>query len=293
MPVLMYLNGRFVPQDEGLREMQQMGQSIGGYYDTERTFDGEPFRLRAHLERLYNGISYSGIDAGVSIDEMEALTLKVLEANRPLPEGSELTITQLVALSQPETPDGPPRVTVAIYCQPLDVGAFASSYIRGVKVVTPVTYGAPNTGGSDAKAGSPRQLLLMTGSNGRITECQGANFMFVRDDRVKLPNRRNVLPGVSMRTALELCDSLGIEVDEAEYSIGDVYHASEAFVSSTRFCLLPVAAVNGYRLGDQTPGPVTIKLLVAWRNLVGVNFIRQAVEQMPREAGPTGSAGQP
>ena len=52
MPALMYLNGRFVPQDEGLLEMQQMGQSIGGYYDTERTFDGEPFRLRAHLDRL-------------------------------------------------------------------------------------------------------------------------------------------------------------------------------------------------------------------------------------------------
>ena len=76
MPALMYLNGRFVPQDEGLLEMQQMGQSIGGYYDTERTFDGEPFRLRLHLERLYNGIRYSGIDAGVSIDEMEALTLE-------------------------------------------------------------------------------------------------------------------------------------------------------------------------------------------------------------------------
>ena len=128
----------------------------------------------------------------------------------------------------------------------------------------------------------------MTGPNGRITECQGANFMFVSDGRVKLPNRRNVLPGVSMRTALDLCESLGIDVDEAEYSIGDVYEASEAFVSSTRFCLLPVATINGYRLGDETPGPVTIRLLAAWRNLVGVNFIRRAIEQMPRDAGPEG-----
>lgn len=288
MQLTMYLNGRFVPQDEGLREMQQMGQSIGGYYDTERTFDGEPFRLRLHLERLYNGINYSGIDVGVTIDEMEELTLRVLQSNRPLPAGSELTITQIVALTEPDQPDDPPHVTVAIYCQPLDVGAFGSSYIRGVRVVTPVTYGAPNADGSDAKAGSPRQLLLMTGPNGRITECQGANFMFVSDGRVKLPNRRNVLPGVSMRTALDLCESLGIDVDEAEYSIGDVYEASEAFVSSTRFCLLPVATINGYRLGDETPGPVTIRLLAAWRNLVGVNFIRQAIEQMPRDAGPQG-----
>ena len=128
MQLTMYLNGRFVPQDEGLREMQQMGQSIGGYYDTERTFDGEPFRLRLHLERLYNGINYSGIDVGVTIDEMEELTLRVLESNRPLRAGSELTITQLVALTEPDQPDDPPHVTVAIYCQPLDVGAFASSY---------------------------------------------------------------------------------------------------------------------------------------------------------------------
>ena len=170
---------------------------------------------------------------------------------------------------------------MAIYCQPLDVGAFGSSYIQGVRVATPVTYVAPSAGApSDAKSGSARRMFLMTGPDGRITECQGANFMFVRDGRVKLPNRRNVLPGVSMQTALELCDALGLAVDEGDYAIADVYAAAEAFVSSTRFCLLPVATLNGYRLGSETPGPVTVKLLAAWRELVGVNFIRQAIEQM-------------
>ncbi len=279
----MYINGRLLPQSEGVAAMQHGGmQSAGGFYDSERTFGGEVFKLRSHLERLYRGLEYAQIDPGVDINEMEALTLEVLDANRPLPSGAEFTITQVVSLGQPPSPGEQPSVNVVIYCQPLDFTAFASSYILGVQLATPATYVVPGQGQrTSGKAGSPRVLQLMTGRDGRITECQGANFMFVRDGRVKLPDRHNVLPGVSMHTVLELCDALEITVDEDEYSICDVYTADEAFVSSTRYCMLPVASLNGYRLGDELPGPVTVKLLSAWRNLVGVDFVRQALRRLP------------
>jgi branched-chain amino acid aminotransferase len=103
--------------------------------------------------------------------------------------------------------------------------------------------------------------------------------MFAREGRIKLPDRSNVLPGVSMHTVLELAESLGIPVDEGDYCTYDIYASDEAFVSSTRYCMLPVAAVNGYTMGD-VPGPVTQRLLDEWRRVVGVDFVRQSLDSL-------------
>jgi branched-chain amino acid aminotransferase len=280
--LVMYVNGRFLPYSRGMAALQQGDmQAAGGFYDAERTFNGRVFELRLHLERLYRGLEFSQIDPGLSLDEMESLTLEVLEANRPLlASGDEFTVTQMVSLGQPPSPGENPSVNVVIYCQPLDFTSFAGNYVRGVRLVTPVTHGVPGPQ-SGGKEGGLQALQLMTGQDGRITECRGANFMFVRDGRIKLPDRRNVLPGVSMHMVLELTESLGLAVDEDDYSTYDVYMADEAFISSTRYCMLPVATLNGYRLGNELPGPVTLRLLGAWRNMVGMDFVRQALEHLP------------
>lgn len=123
----------------------------------------------------------------------------------------------------------------------------------------------------------------MTDDEGDITECRHANSMFVKDGCIKLPDRRNVLPGISMEAVLEFADSLDIPVDEGDYSTGDVYVADEAFVSGTRFCVLPVATLNGVRLGDEVPGSVARRVLGAWSEAVGVDIAQQAVNNLPPE----------
>ena len=280
--LLTYLNGQIMPHGEAVAALQGLGmESAGGFYDTERTFDGRVFRLRLHLERLFRGLTLSKIDAGLSIDEMESVTNELLELNRRLLQpGGEYTISQVVSTGEGSEGDGVSGVTVIIYCQPLDVGAFASGYVGGVRLITPDTYGVPDTAdGGGAKEGA-RVIPLMTNQAGSITECSGANFMFVRGGRIKLPDRHNVLAGVSMQTILELAEELGIEVDEDEYSTYDVYTADEAFISSTRFCMMPVATVNGFSLGDCVPGPSTTRLLDAWRDLVGIDFVQRATDQI-------------
>ncbi len=282
----MYLNGEFMPQGQAVTAMKGADfQSSGGFYDTERTFNGEVFKLRQHLERLYDGLNHRGIDPGISLEEMEAASLQVLDANRPvLNTGDEFTITQVVSLDTSHESEGRPGVNVVIYCQPIVFTEYALDYVRGVRVVTPATYGVPSQAGLEAAKGGVQQtFLLMVDSEGNITECKGGNFMFVRDGRIKLPDRGNVLPGVSMATVLELAESLDIGVDEDEYSIGDIYEADEVLVSSTRFCLLPVATINGLRLSDELPGPITRRLLEAWKGLVGIDFVQQALDHLPPE----------
>ena len=282
--LLTYVNGRLMAHSQAAPIMQRIGErSSGGYYDAARTFGGRPFKLRQHLERLFSGLAYSEIDPGVSIDDLEAASLGLVEANRPLLSSplQEMTVTQTVTVSRADSADDLPTVDVTIYCAPIDFSSFARSYVDGVRIHTPATYPAPGEKrASDGKGGGAQVFPLMTNSRGFVTECAGANFMFVSDGRIKLPDRSNVLPGVSMQTVLDLAASLGIEVDEGLYNAHQIYEANEAFVSSTRYCLLPVASVNGYPLQDRPPGPVTERVLSEWKRLVGVDFVSRALASL-------------
>jgi branched-chain amino acid aminotransferase len=285
--LLTYINGRIMPHSQASPMLQRINAtSIGGFYDAERTFGGKVFKLRSHLERMYRGLDASRIDPRISIEELERITLGVIEANLPLlPEGHEFTVTQVVNQSQRQSPDDLGTINVVVYCQPLDFTRFARSYLDGVRIVTPNTYGVPpGQEPGDSKQGGQQVFLLMASPNGGVSECEGANFMFVKDGRIKLPDRRNVLPGVSMQTVLELAGSLNIPVDEGTYTQRDIYAADEAFVSSTRYCILPVATLNGLAVGDGIPGKATTALLEAWSAAVGVDFVNQALSNLPPQA---------
>jgi branched-chain amino acid aminotransferase len=276
-----YLNGRIVPYSQALAGLSESGaESAGGHYDAERTFGGQVFKLREHLQRLYRSLDFAHLDPGMTLEEMEATTMQVVEANLPLlASGGDFIVGQIVSAAPTPPSDGPGGVNVVIRCQFIDFAAFAHGYSRGVRVVTPVTYSGPPQPSSDG-AGQ-ETLSLMMDDEGNITECRHANFMFVRDGRIKLPNRQNVLPGISMETVLELAESLEIPVDEDNYNSHDVYVADEAFVSGTRYCLQPVVTLNGLSLGQGVPGPVVGRLLAAWSEQVGVNFVQQAVDHLP------------
>ena len=279
-----YVNGRLLPYGQAMVELGEGGpQPAAGLYDAERTFKGRPFKLRAHLERLYRSLEAANMGPGISLDEMEAATLRVLEANQPFLEpGDDFILSQVSSARPASASDGNSGVDVLIYCQFIDFQAFADGYLRGVRLITPDTYSVPVAPPSSGADGPVQETLsLMTDDKGSVTECRHANFMLARDGRIKLPDRRKVLPGISMETVLELAGTLGIPVDEGAYPAQDVYEADEAFISGTRYCMLPVATLNGLTLGDELPGPVTSRLLAAWSDMVGLDFVQQATNHNP------------
>ncbi len=282
--LLTYVDGRIMPHSQASTILHRINETtVGGFYDTERTFGGKPFKLREHLQRLYRGLEASKTDPGQSMHDLENVTRGIIDSNLSLLRHTqEFTVTQVVSITQSQDVDEPKEVHVVVYCQVLDFAPFARSYANGVRLVTPSTYGMPRGQESGADPATGQQVFsLMSGGDGGITECKGANFMFVADGRIKLPDRKNVLPGVSMQTVLELASRIGIEVDEGRYHQGDVYEADEAFVSSTRFCVLPVATLNGMRVGGPAPGKITSGLLDAWRAAVGIDFVQQALANLP------------
>jgi branched-chain amino acid aminotransferase len=79
------------------------------------------------------------------------------------------------------------------------------------------------------------------------------------------PADAGLLLGITRDCVFELCTQLGIEVREAVLRDADLYGADEAFLSSTTRELVPIVTVDDRTIGTGTPGPVTLRLLEAFR----------------------------
>ena len=240
-----HLNGWLVPYSQAAADLTDgQAKSNVALYDAERTFGGQVFKLRQHLQRLYRSLDTAHLDPGLSLDKMEGFALQVLEANRHLLQaGEDFILGQVVSGGAKSGSNGQSGVSIVIYCQFIDFSAFAHSYVRGIRVVTPITYAVPSAQPESSADGSAQETYsLLTDDKGNVTECSHANFLFVKDGRIKLPNRENVLPGISMETVLELAESQRVPVDEDDYCALDVY--PELPISS---CLGPSNAPSSTR----------------------------------------------
>ena len=80
---------------------------------------------------------------------------------------------------------------------------------------------------------------------------------------------------------MELAAELGIPCEEADVDPFDVMNADEIFLTSTSLCICGVRSVNGAVIGAGTvPGPMTQRLIVAYAESVGCDFVGQYLARL-------------
>ena len=117
---VVYLNGDIIPESQATVSVRDPGFLRGAAaFDTARTFNGEIFKLKEHLDRFYKSMRYLRIDPGMTVDEMADATHRVVDANLPLlAENDDYWITQRATNGVPG-PDGEQRPTVIVMCSAL------------------------------------------------------------------------------------------------------------------------------------------------------------------------------
>ncbi len=292
-----YFNGKLVPDSEV--RIHHSDSSIGwGYsvFDSARTFAHKPFKLREHIARFYRSMRTARINPGIELEEMERLTLEVLEANKPRidpemdvwlnPYISGGTMKQVVGgweFHNPSLIIATPLLSFHNYAHLYETGAHA--VIPTIRHISPQTLDSKLKhksrlflilGEFEVKAADPEAYSLFMDLNGNLTENKGANFLIFSEGVLRSPKVENTLDGISRATAMELARELGIPTSEEDIQPYHVINSDEAFFSSTSYCLLPVTQFNQYQIGNGKPGPVFKKLMQAWSELVDVDIIAQA-----------------
>ncbi|MEZ4678508.1 MAG: aminotransferase class IV [Caldilineaceae bacterium] len=132
----------------------------------------------------------------------------------------------------------------------------------------------------EVKLVDPQAQSILLDIHGNVAENKGGNFFIVSEGVLKTPHARSALAGVSRATVLELAAQLAIPVAVTDFQPYDIYTADEAFFTSTPYCIMPATKFNGLPVGDGQVGPLTQRLLAAWSELVGVDIVAQAQQQV-------------
>ncbi len=288
---LIYLNGDILEYEETRISPFDRGFLWGdGIYEVTPCFDGKLFRLEDHLERLYRSLKYVRIDPGVTIEEMHNITLKTLSANEGrLETGGMYRLGHWITrgIDNPSTSvleAGPS--TVMVFLRQADVTQIAKNQATGVRLsVTATRRNPPECIEARAKvtskmnqilaeldAASNDSLSLMLDIQGNVAENSVANFFIVREGVVITPPERNILEGVTRKVVLELCDKLGIELQERDFTMYEVAQADECFITSSAVCAMPVREIDRFRPKSEIPGPINSRLISAFVEETGYNF---------------------
>jgi branched-chain amino acid aminotransferase len=298
---IVYFNGDYIPESQALVPYRERSFIFGdGAFDMTRTFCHRIFKLDAHLERFYRSLKALRLDPTMPVEQMAAISREVVERNLHLIGaaddywlGQRITRGVHRAAGDNWKHTGP---TVIVECMPLPLAERAHLYRDGIQVVTPSVRRTPPEaltprakshnylnlvmGDIEVHAQNPVGWAILLDMNGNLCEGLGSNIFLVKDGVLRTPRENFVLPGVSRATAIELAAKLNIPFREDDLDLYDAYNADEAFITSTSLCICPVASINGMAMGAGAYGPVTKRLIDAYADLVGCDFVQQYLDRL-------------
>ena len=294
-----YFNGEYVPDSQCTVHVTDRGFRYGdAVFDIQRTFNGKPFRIREHLERIMRSLKYARMDPGFTIDEWEDLTLDLLKRNEHLrTPGGDMYIGQYVSRGAGADALDPVPLTVCIRTWHLMPNQWANGYQEGIHgIIVKIRSYSPEAMESKVKHNNrlnfalahleaadvdPDGLPILTDGRGFITENIQAKVWVVQNGMLKTPTDRSSLQGDARRFVQELADGLGIPTSAEDLQPYDLYTADEVFFSNTAYCVLPVNSVDNRTIGTEIPGPITRQLQAAWSERVGIDIVDQALSYKP------------
>jgi branched-chain amino acid aminotransferase len=127
-------------------------------------------------------------------------------------------------------------------------GFIAETNATHLFMMLPGDVRGPSRGGSASEPGSPGRVPF-----GDVT--------------LATPTTVACPEGITRATVLRLAAAAGIPSAEGDYTLPQLYNASEAFVTGTMGGLAPVVSVDGRAIGDGSIGPVTKQLTELYANL--------------------------
>lgn len=110
---------------------------------------------------------------------------------------------------------------------------------------------------------------ILVKPDGTITEGSRTSFFGVVSGKIRTgPLTPAILPGVTRGFVLELIQELKLPVEQSHLHRDELSHVEELFLTGTTAEVLPIVKVDGKMVGNGKPGPMTLRLQAAFREMV-------------------------
>jgi branched-chain amino acid aminotransferase len=267
-----YVNGQFVKEQDALISVNDLSVIRGyGVFDFLRTYNGVPFHLTDHLQRLQNSARLIGLDLPSSIDDIKALIQKGLSQSDHREKNIRIVVTGGLS-DNGITPRETPQLLLMITA----TTPFPSSYYEeGAKLITShvdrfmpgsktINYIPAILCQKDANAQGAIEAIYVD-RDGYLLEGTTSNLFVVRDGRLITPPCDRVLPGITRQVVLELAKDV-MEVVQRPIHKDEIRLLDEVLITSSVKEVIPITAVDSVTIGNGSIGPISPKIMELFRD---------------------------
>jgi len=282
-PLYAYLDGKYVEEDEARISVFDHGLLYGdGVFEGIRAYNGRVFRLKEHIERLWNSAQAILLNIPTSQEEMCEVVLELLRRNEMSDAYIRVVVTRGIG-DLGLDPRKCPRPTVFVLANSMEMYA-RHLYEKGLQVITVSTRrNSPQAlnpaikslnylnnilGKIEANRAGAAEGIMLT-QDGFVAEATGDNVFIICDGTLMTPPiHLGILPGITRAAVIKLAHERGLEVQEAPFTLHEMYSADECFLTGTGAEVVPVVELDGRTIRDGRPGPITQALMEDFATLV-------------------------
>ena len=293
---LVYIDGEYRPKSSASVSVYDHGLLYGdGVFEGIRAYNGIVFRLREHIERLYEGLKITRIGVPYSKEDMMNAVVDTLRKNNYTDAYIRLVVTRgrgNLGLD----PRSCPRPSVIIMTEPVALAHGREAREKGVTAIIS-GYRRDMVDGTTHELKSLNYIqsilakfqamdagadeVVMLDHRGMVSEFHGSNIFMTKQGAIHTPtSAAGILHGVTRARVMKLAEELGYEIRERDITPYELLTCDEAFLTGTLAEIVPVVKIGGISIGDGRPGPVTREIIRAF----------QRITQDPREGVPIGAA---
>jgi len=269
-----YVNGRYLPFGQAGVHIEDRGLQLGdSIYEVANVLAGVPADEDAHLDRLERSLRELGMPMPMGRAALKLVMREMIARNRIANGFLYIQVTRGALKRDHVPPADPPRPTMIMTMRAQDMAALAERLDKGIGVSTQpdIRWGRcdiktvqllPNLLAKQAARKTGAFEAWMVDRDGFVTEGASTTAWIVdAEGQVVTRDLSNaILPGVTRRIMLEAMTQAGGKVVERKFTVAQAKAAKEAFLSSATGAAIPVIAIDGQKIGDGVPGPLTRRI---------------------------------
>lgn len=278
-----WINGKLFDKADAKVSVYDHGLLYGdGIFEGIRVYNNVVFKLREHLERLYEGARSIRLEIPYTPEQLAEHVRVAVQANQKVNGYIRLVVTRGAGnLGIDPRRSADPQVIIIVD----DIALYpAELYAKGMEIITAATVRtAPNALNPRVKslnylnnimakmeatqAGCEEAIML--NHLGEVAECTADNLFLVKHGVLKTPPpNAGILEGITRGTVLDLARTAEIPTQEVALTRHDVYTADEMFLTGTGAEIIAVTKVDSRSIGTGKPGPITGQLRELFHLLV-------------------------
>ena len=270
-----YINGKYFDKADARISVFDHGLLYGdGVFEGIRVYNGRVFRLREHVERIYESAKHIALEIPLAPEQVAEAVARTVQINDKKDGYIRLIVTRGaggLGLDPRKTTD--PQVIIIVD----DISMYPRElYENGLEVITS-SYIRPHANALSPRIKSLNYLnnilakieavragcfeAIMLNGNGEVAECTADNIFLVKRGVLKTPPANaGILEGITRAVVMELAVAARVPLQETALTRHDVYSADECFLTGTGAEIIPVVKCDGRVLGTGKPGPITRQL---------------------------------